>query len=252
MIKINNLKKRFQSNVVLDGISFEIEKGDVVAIIGPSGTGKSTLLRCINLLERPEEGTIAFDDFVFDYRNHKKKEELMLRKKATMVFQSFHLFSQKTALENVMEALVVVQKKSKEEAKEIALKELEKVKMSDRLHYYPRHLSGGQQQRVAIARAIALKPELMLFDEPTSALDPELVGEVLDTIKDIANEGNTMIIVSHEMSFVKNVASKIIFMEEGKIVEAGTARQIFENPQNERTKAFLIKNRVHFQPEYMI
>ncbi|MGN0165089.1 MAG: amino acid ABC transporter ATP-binding protein [Lachnospiraceae bacterium] len=252
MIKINNIKKSFQTNVVLDGISFEIKKGDVIAIIGPSGTGKSTLLRCLNLLEKPESGSIEFDDFRFDYGNHTKKDEAFLRKKATMVFQSFNLFSKKTALENVMEALTVVQKKSKAEAREIALKELEKVKMSDRLNYYPRHLSGGQQQRVAIARAIALNPELLLFDEPTSALDPELVGEVLDTIRDIAKEGNTMLIVSHEMSFVRNVANKVLFMEGGKIVEAGTAAEIFENPQNERTKNFLLKNMVNIPPEFVI
>ena len=250
MITIQNIKKRFQDNEVLKGISFDIEKGDVIAIIGPSGTGKSTLLRCINHLESPEDGRICFDDFTFDCTHYTQKDILALRKRTTMVFQSFNLFQKKTALENVMEGLVVVQKKSKEEAQQIALRELEKVKMSDRLNYYPKHLSGGQQQRVAIARGIAMNPELLLFDEPTSALDPELVGEVLDTIRTIANEGNTMLIVSHEMNFVRNVANKIIFMENGNIVEMGSPEQIFESPRNQRTRAFLSKNGISIPPEY--
>lgn len=250
MIQINNIKKRFKDNVVLDGISFEIEKGDVIAIIGPSGTGKSTLLRCLNLLEKPDNGSAVFDDgFFIDYRKHTSKDVLQLRKRTTMVFQQFNLFQKKTALENVMEGLIVVQKLPKEEARKIAVKQLEKVKIGDRLHYYPKHLSGGQQQRVAIARGIAMNPELLLFDEPTSALDPELVGEVLDTIRDLAKEGNTMVIVSHEMNFVRNVANKIIFMENGKIVEMGEAKQIFTNPRNERTKEFLLKNSIVILPE---
>lgn len=252
MIKISNIKKSFRSNVVLDGISLEIEKGDIIAIIGPSGTGKSTLLRCINLLEKPDCGTIEFDDFSLDYTNYKKNDELKLKRRTSMVFQQFNLFQKKTALKNVMEGLVIVQKIPKKEAKEIALRELEKVKMLDRQDYYPKHLSGGQQQRVAIARAIAMKPELLLFDEPTSALDPELVGEVLETIKNIAKEGYTMLLVSHEMNFVRNVATKVIFMENGKIVEIGTPSQIFDTPKNERTKEFLIRNSIIIQPEFSI
>ena len=252
MIKIRDIKKSFFTNKVLDGISFDIEAGDVIAIIGPSGTGKSTLLRCINSITKADEGSVEFDDFKFDSQKHTKKDLTALRKRTSMVFQQFNLFSKKTVLKNVMEGLTVVKKISKKEAKEIAIKELEKVHMEDRQVYYPKHLSGGQQQRVAIARAMAMQPELLLFDEPTSALDPELVGEVLDTIRDIAKEGNTMIVVSHEMSFVRNVATKVIFMENGKIVEMGSASQIFDNPQNERTKEFLIKNRVFIQPEYSI
>ena len=238
-IKIKGLSKKFGNNVVLDNIDLEIEKGQVVAIIGPSGTGKSTLLRCLNLLEKPESGSVEFDGKEYNLVTKSKKEKLDLRMQTEMVFQQFNLFKQKNALENVMEGLTVVQKKTKDEAKEIALEELEKVGMGDRLYHYPKHLSGGQQQRVAIARALALKPRLLLMDEPTSALDPELVGEVLVTIKKAANEGNTILLVTHEMNFVKSVANRIIFLENGKIVADGTPREIFENPKNERLRTFL-------------
>lgn len=252
MIKIRGLKKAFGDNMVLDGIDTDIEKGEVVSIIGPSGTGKSTFLRCINLLEKPESGTISFDDFSIDFSHYSKQEEHELRLHSNMVFQQFNLFQKKTALQNVMEGLVIVKGLSKDEAERIAKEELAKVKLTDRLNYYPRHLSGGQQQRVAIARAMAMNPELMLFDEPTSALDPELVGEVLDTIQTVANEGNTMIIVSHEMQFVRDVSDKVIFMENGKIIEQGTPEEIFDAPVNERTREFLVKNHVNVPPEYAI
>ncbi len=252
MIKITNIKKSFNENTVLDGISFDVKKGDVIAIIGPSGTGKSTLLRCLNYLEKADAGEIDFDGEKIDFTNITKEQISSLRKKTSMVFQQWNLFKKKTVLQNVMLGLTVVQKLPKEEARKIAIEELTKVKMADRLNYYPQHLSGGQQQRVAIARAIAMNPELILFDEPTSALDPELVGEVLETIQKLANEGNTMIIVSHEMNFVRKVATKVIFMEKGKIVESGTAEEIFSYPKNERTRQFLINNQINISPEYSI
>ena len=239
LIEIRNLSKKFGNNVILDGVDLNINQGEVVAIIGPSGTGKSTLLRCLNLLEKPENGSVSVDGKNYNLTTKSSKEVLALRQETEMVFQQFNLFKHKDALDNVMEGLRVVKKLPKAEARRIAVAELEKVGMSDRLHHYPRHLSGGQQQRVAIARALALKPKLLLMDEPTSALDPELVGEVLLTIKRAAKEGNTILLVTHEMDFVRNVANKIIFLENGKIVAEGTPKEIFENPKNERLREFL-------------
>lgn len=239
LIEIRGLSKKFGSNVVLDDIDLDINEGEVVAIIGPSGTGKSTLLRCLNLLEKPEKGTVKIGDTTYDLTAKSSKEKLALRQRTEMVFQQFNLFKNRNALENVMEGLTVVKKLPKAEAKERALKELEKVGMSDRLYHYPKHLSGGQQQRVAIARALALEPELLLMDEPTSALDPELVNEVLLTVRRAAQEGNTILLVTHEMNFVKSVANRIIFLENGKIVADGTPKEIFDNPTNERLKTFL-------------
>lgn len=252
MIKIESLSKKFNDNVVLENISFDIKKGDVIALIGPSGTGKSTLLRCINLLEKPEQGKITFDDVTYNLASQKSAERQELTRRTAMVFQQFNLFTRKTALQNVTEALMHVKKMDQKAAKELALKELEKVGMLDRTEHYPKHLSGGQQQRVAIARALALSPELLLMDEPTSALDPELVGEVLDTIRLIAKEGNTLLLASHEMNFVKKVATKVIFLEGGHIIEQGTPTEIFENPQKERTKEFLSHNHMMPGPEYAI
>lgn len=251
-IEIKNLKKKFHDNVILDGIDIEIKKGDVIGIIGPSGTGKSTLLRCINQLEIPEEGFISISGKAFNLSKKNQKDMTELRRSTGMVFQRFNLFEQKTALENVMEGLLVVQKKNREEAKKIALEELEKVGMTAWANHYPKHLSGGQQQRVAIARALAMRPKLLLLDEPTSALDPELVGEVLDVIKKIAREGFTMILVSHEMNFVRNVANRVIFLDKGHIIEDGTPKEVFETPKNARTKEFFRKMMILEQPDYSI
>ncbi len=239
LIEIRGLSKSFGKNVVLDNVDLDINEGEVVAIIGPSGTGKSTLLRSLNLLEKPEAGTVTIDGKTFDLTTKVSKEKLELRKQTEMVFQQFNLFKNRTALENVMEGLTVVKKEKKEDAKKQALFELERVGMGDRLGHYPRHLSGGQQQRVAIARALALKPKLLLMDEPTSALDPELVGEVLLTIKKIAKEGFTILLVTHEMDFVKSVANRIIFLENGKVVANGSPKEIFDNPTSDRLKTFL-------------
>lgn len=240
-IIIKSLEKRFRDNEVLKGVDITIHKGDVVAIIGPSGTGKSTLLRCLNRLEKPENGSVQISGTTSNLNSVKGKDLVELRKKTAMVFQSFNLFKQRTALQNVMEGLTVVKKIKKEEAEKIALQQLELVGLSNKLHHYPKHLSGGQQQRVSIARALAMQPELLLFDEPTSALDPELAGEVLDVIKKAAEQGYTMLIVSHEMNFVRAVANRVIFMDGGVIIEEGTPKELFGNPKNQRTKDFLSK-----------
>lgn len=252
LVEIRGLTKKFGNNVVLDQIDLDINQGDVVAIIGPSGTGKSTLLRCLNLLEKPEHGTISIKGETFDLTTKSAKERLKLRQYTEMVFQQFNLFRQKTALENVMEGPKIVQKKSEEEAKELAFQNLEKVGMQDRLYHYPKHLSGGQQQRVAIARALAMNPELLLMDEPTSALDPELVNEVLSIIRKIAQEGNTILLVTHEMSFVKHVANRVIFLENGHVVADGTAEEIFEHPKQPRLKEFLVNINMLDGAEYNI
>ncbi|MEG2644683.1 MAG: amino acid ABC transporter ATP-binding protein, partial [Enterococcus sp.] len=239
MIQIEHLSKSFQSNQVLNDLSFEIQSGEVVALIGSSGAGKSTLLRTLNFLEKADTGRIKIDEFSLEIAAAKKEQIIQLRKQTAMVFQSFNLFRQKTALENVMEGLVVVKKIPVDQARKMAESQLEKVGLLERADYYPKHLSGGQQQRVAIARALAMQPELLLLDEPTSALDPELVGGVLATIQQAAKDGFTMLLVSHEMNFVRKVADRVLFLEHGKIIEAGTAQEVFEHPKQERTKEFL-------------
>mgnify|MGYP001137716773 CR=1 FL=1 len=240
MLEIKNLSKSFHENKVLDHINLKIEKGDVVGIIGPSGTGKSTLLRCINQLEIPEEGEAVFGGKTVDL-SKKHKDSLEFRKSTGMVFQRFYLFEKKTALENVMEGLMVVQKKSKADAKAIALKELERVGMASWANHYPKHLSGGQQQRIAIARALCAQTKIILFDEPTSALDPETIQEVLDVMIKLAKENITMVVVTHEMGFARQVADRVVFMADGQIIEEGTPDHFFENPSNERVKQFLGK-----------
>lgn len=252
LVEIKGLSKRFGDNVVLDNINLNINKGDVLAIIGPSGTGKSTLLRGINLLEKPEKGEIIFDNKKYDLTTKSRKDKLEIRKSTEMVFQQFNLFKNRTALENVMEGLIVVKKLSKNEARKKAIEELDKVGMRDKINHYPKHLSGGQQQRVAIARAHAMEPKVLLMDEPTSALDPELVNEVLLTMKKIVEEGNTILLVTHEMGFVRKVANRIIFLENGKIVADGSPKDIFENPNSKRLKEFLEKINMLEGPEYMI
>ena len=255
MIEITNLSKRFHDNVVLEDINLKINSGDVLGVIGPSGTGKSTLLRCINQLEIPEKGQIDIGGKTIDLSDTKKgnkKNIIELRKKTGMVFQRFNLFEKKTALENVMEGLIIVQKMDKGQARKIALEELDKVGMTAWANHYPKHLSGGQQQRVAIARVLAMKPELILMDEPTSALDPELVGEVLETIKKVAAEGHAMILVSHEMNFIRNVANRCIFLDGGHIVEDGTPKEVFGHPKNDRTREFLHKMSLMEEPDYII
>lgn len=238
MIKITNLTKAFSGQKVLDGLNVTIKKGEVLALVGASGAGKSTFLRSLNYLEQSDYGSIAIDDFKVDFQNITKEEVLELRRKLAMVFQQFNLFERRTALENVKEGLKIVKKLSDEEATKIAKEELAKVGLSDRENHYPKHLSGGQKQRVALARALAMKPDILLLDEPTSALDPELVGEVEKSIADAAKAGQTMILVSHDMNFVYQVADKVLFLDKGRILEAGRPEEIFKHPKEARTKEF--------------
>jgi L-cystine transport system ATP-binding protein len=250
MIEIKNLNKYFKKNHVLKNINLKVEKGETVALIGPSGSGKSTLLRCINLLERPTDGEIILDDIQVNVQTITKQCIHKVHQNTGMVFQNYNLFANKTALENIAEALIVVKKMPKKEAFERSIALLDKVGLSDRGDHYPSGLSGGQQQRVAIARALAINPKVILFDEPTSALDPELVEEVLQTIKNVAKDKITMIIVTHELEFARDVADRIVFIADGVIVEENNAKDFFQNPQMDRTKQFLEKFRK--EPIYYI
>jgi ABC-type polar amino acid transport system ATPase subunit len=245
IIQIQNLKKRFGENEVLHGIDLAVNKSEVVVLMGPSGSGKSTLLRCLTFLEEPTEGIIKIGKHLLaagEKLNRTRKSEIRtLRQSTGFVFQQFNLFPHKTAIENVMEGPIVVQGFQREAARELAKALLEKVGLGDRCNHYPSQLSGGQQQRVAIARALSMNPMVMLYDEPTSALDPELVREVLQVMKDLAQEGMTMVVVTHEMKFAREVADRVIFMDAGVIVEEGTSEEIFNHPKEERTRRFLVK-----------
>ncbi|EOL8945558.1 L-cystine ABC transporter ATP-binding protein TcyN [Cronobacter dublinensis] len=243
-IEVKNLVKQFHGQTVLHGIDLEVQTGEVVAIIGPSGSGKTTLLRSINLLEQPESGTVRVGDILIDTAKSAREQRGLvraLRQQVGFVFQSFNLFPHRTVLENIIEGPVIVKCEPKAEATARARELLAKVGLSGKENSYPKRLSGGQQQRVAIARALAMRPEVILFDEPTSALDPELVGEVLNTIRQLAQEKRTMVIVTHEMSFARDVADRAIFMDQGKIVEQGEAKALFANPTQPRTRQFLDK-----------
>lgn len=239
MLDVKQVKKYFDGAEILKGVDLHVEKGDVVAILGPSGAGKTTLLRCMNFLEKSDAGEMIFDGEHINLAKVSKKEIAAIRKKTAFVFQGFNLFANKTALENVTEGLIVARKMPKDKAREIGREALDKVGLSNRYDYYPDQLSGGQQQRVAIARAIATEPEIIYFDEPTSALDPELTVEVLEVMRKLAAEGRTMLVVTHEIRFARNVSTKVVFMEQGQVVEAGETRQVFENPKEARAREFL-------------
>ena len=238
MIRVNNLHKKFEDLEVLCGIDEHITQGEVVVVIGPSGSGKSTFLRCLNLLETATEGEIYVDDELI---TAPKVNVNRVRQKMGMVFQQFNLFPHLTIMDNITLAPVLLKKMTKEEAVKRGQELLERVNLGEKANAYPAQLSGGQKQRVAIARALAMDPEIMLFDEPTSALDPEMVGEVLDVMKDLAKSGMTMVIVTHEMGFAREVASRVLFIDQGVVMESGTPEEIFNHPQNERTKNFLSK-----------
>ena len=239
MLQIRNLRKSFGDLQVLKSIDLDVNKGDVVAILGPSGSGKTTMLRCLNFLEKSDGGTMLFDDQRVDLARVTHAEANALRRRTGFVFQSYNLFANKTALQNVTEGLIIARKMPRRRAEEIAHAALVKVGMDDRADYYPSQLSGGQQQRVAIARAMAADPEIIYFDEPTSALDPELTGEVLAVMRSLAGEGRTMLVVTHEMDFARHAANRVVFMEQGVIVEQNTAEAFFNAPQQPRTTEFL-------------
>ena len=239
LLEIRNIRKSFGANEILKGIDVTVNRGDVIAVLGPSGSGKTTFLRCINFLETADEGTMTFDGHTYDLAHAAKKEIAAVRQKTGFVFQNYNLFRNKTALQNVTIGLTVARKQDKKEAEKTGMDLLEKVGMADRADHYPSQLSGGQQQRVAIARALASSPDIIYFDEPTSALDPELIGEVLAVMKRLAEAGMTMIVVTHEMEFARNVSSHVIFMDQGVIVEEGPSKEFFDHPKQDRTKEFL-------------
>ncbi len=240
MLEIHDLHKSFDPTAeVLRGIHLSVEKGEVIAILGPSGSGKTTLLRCLNFLETSDRGSLTFDGRTYDLAHISRREIADVRRKTAFVFQNYNLFLNKTALQNVTEGLIVARKMNRTRAEEIAVAALEKVGMQDRMRHYPNQLSGGQQQRVAIARALATDPEIIYFDEPTSALDPELTGEVLNVMRRLADEGRTMLVVTHELGFARNISTRTVFMEGGVIAEEGPSREFFAHPQQERTRAFL-------------
>ncbi len=244
MLELKNLKLSYGNSRILNGVDLSVSRGDVVSIIGPSGTGKTTLLKCINYLVKPASGTIAFDGLTMDYERPDKATIHLMRLRTAMVFQQFNVFKNMTVIQNVMDPLVVVQRKSKDEACEIALHELERVGLSDKRDHYPSQLSGGQLQRTGIARALAVRPDVMLFDEPTSSLDPELVGEVLRVIKDVTSSGITSLLVTHEMQFAKNISNRIVFMDGGVVAAEGSPAEIFDSPSNPRLAQFLNSERV--------
>ena len=239
MLEVKHLKKTFGALEVLKDVSLKVNQGDVTAIIGPSGSGKTTFLRCLNFLEKADAGQMTFDGRSYDLGRISKRDVAAIRMRTGFVFQNFNLFSNKTALQNVTEGLIVARKMKKDAANDIAMNALRQVGLSDRAGHYPSQLSGGQQQRVAIARAMATKPDIIYFDEPTSALDPELIGEVLAVMRDLAASGMTMLVVTHEMRFARDVSNHVIFMEGGVIAEEGPSREFFANPRGERTRAFL-------------
>jgi ABC-type polar amino acid transport system ATPase subunit len=240
-MQVTAVKKSFGKVVVLRGIDLTIPDGKVITVIGPSGSGKSTFLRCLNFLEKPDSGRIVLDDLTVSADQPHKKDVLALRRSTAMVFQQFNLFHTRTAKENVMEGLVQVKQMTEKQAGEIAEHYLNEVGLANRIHYYPRQLSGGQQQRVGIARALAMEPKVILLDEPTSALDPEMIGEVLVVIGKQARQGKTMLIVSHEMDFVREIADEVVFLDDGLVLEQAPPRELFTNPSHERTKQFLAR-----------
>lgn len=244
MLELNNITLAYGNNPILKGVDLSVKRGDVVSIIGPSGTGKTTLLRCINYLAKPASGTIQLDQIRMDYQTPDKSAIQAIRLRTAMVFQQFNVFKNMTVLENVMDPLIVIQRKSKQQARDIALEELDRVGLGAKRDHYPSQLSGGQLQRTGIARALAVRPDVMLFDEPTSSLDPELVGEVLKVIKDVTSSGITSLLVTHEMQFAKSVSNRIVFMDQGVVAAQGSPSEIFDRPTLPRLAQFLNTERV--------